>query len=49
MAMHLDMVNNLCRIELKEGERIRKIALSKKKSANNPMSKGLNASGFDES
>lgn len=42
------MLGNLYRIELKEGDRLRKIAASKKKVSNNPTSSGLNASGFDE-
>jgi|JI6StandDraft_1071083.scaffolds.fasta_scaffold39694_2 hypothetical protein len=48
MALHLDLTNNLYRLELKEGERQRKITLSRKKPTVNPMTKGLNASGFEE-
>jgi hypothetical protein len=48
MALHLDLLNNLYRLELKEGERQRKINLSKKKPTVNAMTKGLSASGFEE-
>lgn len=48
MALHLDIVSNLYRLELKEGDRQRKLTLSRKKPTNNPMAKGLNVSGFEE-
>lgn len=48
MAMHLDLLNNLFRLELKDGDRQKKLELSKRKPTTNAMTKGLNASGFVE-